>query len=318
MNGGGFNFASMPKAITCYICGRGYGTRSIKIHLKTCKKKWKIEQSKKPRNERRKLPKAPIGFNNLTNNKESTKKEIFEMNNKAFDNYNEQSLECCQFCNRSFNSDAFTRHKRICTADKPFKMLQRKTNPGNSTNIKDKNILTNSNKKPKNSNTQDIIIKKKTEKVDYSNNFENEENVQIELTQCSKCSRSFNPDRISKHTKICKGLTKPKKAKIFHKKITKSEKQKMKKQKLKNSNWKSKHQDFVENMKYIKKINKAQKNGVNLRDLPPPPKSKNDGFLECQYCSRTFNPTAHERHVRSCKNVVNKPRGVGVKKTRRY
>ena len=40
INGGGFKIGSMPKSITCYICGRGYGTKSIKIHLKTCIKKW--------------------------------------------------------------------------------------------------------------------------------------------------------------------------------------------------------------------------------------------------------------------------------------
>lgn len=42
INGGGFQLGKMPKSITCYICGRGYGTKSIKIHLKTCKKKWEI------------------------------------------------------------------------------------------------------------------------------------------------------------------------------------------------------------------------------------------------------------------------------------
>ena len=33
----------MPKSVTCYICGRGYGTKSISIHLKACEKKWDIE-----------------------------------------------------------------------------------------------------------------------------------------------------------------------------------------------------------------------------------------------------------------------------------
>ena len=58
----GFNISKMPKSITCYICGRGYGTRSIKIHLKTCKKVWKIEQDKKPKNQRKPLPKPPKTF----------------------------------------------------------------------------------------------------------------------------------------------------------------------------------------------------------------------------------------------------------------
>ena len=33
-----------PKLLMCYICGREYGTMSLEIHIKTCKKKWDIEQ----------------------------------------------------------------------------------------------------------------------------------------------------------------------------------------------------------------------------------------------------------------------------------
>lgn len=38
INGGGF--AAKPRAVMCYICGREYGTKSIDIHIKSCKKKW--------------------------------------------------------------------------------------------------------------------------------------------------------------------------------------------------------------------------------------------------------------------------------------
>ena len=30
--------------VTCYICGRDFGTRSIGIHLPSCTKKWENEQ----------------------------------------------------------------------------------------------------------------------------------------------------------------------------------------------------------------------------------------------------------------------------------
>ena len=58
-------FSKRPKSVVCYICGREYGTRSIQIHLKTCKKKWEIEQEDKPKKERKKCPEAPPGFDNL-------------------------------------------------------------------------------------------------------------------------------------------------------------------------------------------------------------------------------------------------------------
>ena len=57
MSGGGFG--NKPKALMCYICGREYGTASLQIHLKTCMKKWEIEESKKPKKDRRPMPQPP-------------------------------------------------------------------------------------------------------------------------------------------------------------------------------------------------------------------------------------------------------------------
>lgn len=53
MNGG---FNRKPIAVTCYLCGQGYGTASIGIHIKACMKKWDIEQEKKPPKQRRPVP----------------------------------------------------------------------------------------------------------------------------------------------------------------------------------------------------------------------------------------------------------------------
>ena len=36
----GFNIDKMPRTITCYICGMGFGTQSIGIHIKQCIKKF--------------------------------------------------------------------------------------------------------------------------------------------------------------------------------------------------------------------------------------------------------------------------------------
>ena len=51
--------AARPVACACYICGREYGTHSLQIHIKTCKKKWEIEQSKLPKKKRRPCPEPP-------------------------------------------------------------------------------------------------------------------------------------------------------------------------------------------------------------------------------------------------------------------
>ena len=54
-----------PKALVCYICGREFGTASLEIHLKTCKKKWEEEQALKPKNERKPLPQPPKNFDDM-------------------------------------------------------------------------------------------------------------------------------------------------------------------------------------------------------------------------------------------------------------
>lgn len=42
-----------------FISGREFGTASLEIHLKSCKQKWEIEESKKPKKDRKPLPEPP-------------------------------------------------------------------------------------------------------------------------------------------------------------------------------------------------------------------------------------------------------------------
>jgi hypothetical protein len=51
--------AKMP--VICYICGREFGTASIKIHIPQCEKKWDVEQQKLPKKQRRPPPSKPFG-----------------------------------------------------------------------------------------------------------------------------------------------------------------------------------------------------------------------------------------------------------------
>jgi len=57
IDGGGFG--KKPRALMCYTCGREYGTASLQIHLKSCMKKWNIEEDKKPRKDPRPMPQPP-------------------------------------------------------------------------------------------------------------------------------------------------------------------------------------------------------------------------------------------------------------------
>ena len=59
--GDAFIRSRKPRTLVCYICGREYGTTSLGIHVKTCIKKFEMEQNKKPKRERKPMPKAPKG-----------------------------------------------------------------------------------------------------------------------------------------------------------------------------------------------------------------------------------------------------------------
>ena len=87
--------------VTCYICGRDFGTKSVGIHLPSCKKKWEAEQEKLPRKERRPVPTAPQDFDKVVKG-EVKGKDLAKINQKAFDEHNESALESCQFCGRWF------------------------------------------------------------------------------------------------------------------------------------------------------------------------------------------------------------------------
>ena len=47
--------------VSCYICGRDFGTKSISIHIPNCIKKWEAAQKK--------LPKEQVSISDHQNNR---------------------------------------------------------------------------------------------------------------------------------------------------------------------------------------------------------------------------------------------------------
>ena len=108
-----------PSFVTCYICGREFGTRSIAIHVPKCLQKWEAQQEKLPRSERKEAPTPPENYDKILSG-EVTGKELIKINQKAAEDYKNDVLEPCNICGRTFLPEALVRHQNACREDKPM------------------------------------------------------------------------------------------------------------------------------------------------------------------------------------------------------
>ncbi|RZF38286.1 hypothetical protein LSTR_LSTR009009 [Laodelphax striatellus] len=142
------------------------------------------------------------------------------------------------------------------------------------------------------------------------------------LVGCDNCGRNFAPDRIDAHRNICLKTSK-KKRKPFDPtkqrlKGTGAESY-LKKGKTatppqvtaKKSNWRKKHEEFINNIRAAKVAQAHVAAGGKISDLPPPPPSDTSDYVQCPHCSRKFNEGAASRHIPKCANMQhNKPKPV--------
>ncbi|OCT98514.1 zinc finger protein 474 isoform X2 [Xenopus laevis] len=95
-----------PKTLICYICGREFGTKSLPIHEPKCLEKWKIENDRLPKAQRRPVPQKPqLDLSKATNRE--------EQNEAAWQSFKDQLLKCSN-CGRSFASDRLPVHQKGC------------------------------------------------------------------------------------------------------------------------------------------------------------------------------------------------------------
>lgn len=142
------------------------------------------------------------------------------------------------------------------------------------------------------------------------------------LVPCKACGRRFAPDRVALHEQICI-KTGQKKRKQFDtmmyrvkgtdiepfvkKGLVKKQMEKSKKPEVK-SNWRRKHEDFINAIRSAKQVQAHLAAGGKLSDLPPPPVSDNCDYIQCPHCGRKFNKAAADRHIPKCEHMLhNKP-----------
>ncbi len=105
-----------PRMLVCPLCGREFGTASLEIHMKSCKKKFEIQQQDLPKNMRRNADKIIASYNQ---NKAMMGggggyNNMDYMNAQAYDAYNNQALVPCENCGRTFLPDRLLVHLRSC------------------------------------------------------------------------------------------------------------------------------------------------------------------------------------------------------------
>ena len=88
---------TMP--VSCYICGRDFGTKSITIHIPNCIKKWDNEQKKLPKSQRRPPPSAPVNLDKVISG-ELKGEELNKFNGEVLQEWNDTALVPCDHCGR--------------------------------------------------------------------------------------------------------------------------------------------------------------------------------------------------------------------------
>merc|ERR1711902_351727 len=65
----------------------------------------------------------------------------------------------------------------------------------------------------------------------------------------------------------------------------------------KKSDWRKKREEFINNLRAAKEVQRHLANGGSIKDLPPPPPSDTSDYIQCPHCGRRFSEGAADRHI---------------------
>lgn len=172
-----------PPVVPCQICGRNFGTRSIKIHEPQCTKRWQLEKDTQSLNSQRKG--SPNVQKLSTSQENALISPIGDMTQKR--------TITCYICGRDFGSSSITIHEPQCLKkwhleNDKLPLSQRRKEPEKPDIIYTKDPATG-----------DAVI-------DIAAMAEASWKTHLsQLVPCKNCGRTFNPDRVTVHERSCKG-----------------------------------------------------------------------------------------------------------------
>jgi DNA-directed RNA polymerase subunit RPC12/RpoP len=155
---------------------------------------------------------------------------------------------------------------------------------------------------------------------------EQAETEMVQLIPCPHCGRKFKEEALAKHVGICQKVFQQKRkvynttehrlpdaadapelAEVRRKAAMMARKGEVgigqtKDDQPKKTAWKMKHEAFQAAMKDAKIVQKFQKEGRPLSELPPPQATaiENDDRVACPHCGRRFGQQQAERHIPHC------------------
>ncbi|KAJ8328809.1 hypothetical protein QVD99_004553 [Batrachochytrium dendrobatidis] len=138
-----------PNTVTCYICGRDFGSKSISIHEPKCMEKFEKTQAALPKSQRKPVPVRPTvgvlpslpkkstlaGSSQVVSNQAGNAPDIGTVqqnamqsyNDAAYATYSEQTRSQCPNCPHKFAPDRLEVHLRSCRPGGLFSKKQPKS-----------------------------------------------------------------------------------------------------------------------------------------------------------------------------------------------
>ena len=86
--------------VTCYLCGRDFGKKSIGIHLPVCIKKFQFEQKHLPKELQSDLPSRPESLDLILSQGPVEERDVTLYNEEAKEIWNKSVLVKCGACGR--------------------------------------------------------------------------------------------------------------------------------------------------------------------------------------------------------------------------
>lgn len=144
-DGGKKPIGAGPRTRVCYVCGRQYGLTSFDIHLKQCKDLFLKREAQKDPRDRKQLPRdpmqdpvaeAPLRGGGGGGGRPSSSSgrggdetmsggglSLEEINKRSSEAFNNEVMESCKFCGRTFLAEKLGIHNKSCTVDKPARRV---------------------------------------------------------------------------------------------------------------------------------------------------------------------------------------------------